>query len=140
MVLKFTPAETKLLDRTADALTAWLGKPVVGEIVAEPDAGFEWALFAAPLMPDADIEDRPHVQVGGPEARFLGSHGGLDLSGGPLLDCEFLWAVQLSDRDGARFVKVNPDGEETTWSDQLTDLLPFGLDDVPAPPDEDEDD
>ncbi|MFC4297012.1 hypothetical protein ACFO0J_03025 [Castellaniella hirudinis] len=138
--LAFTPAEADLLGRTADALCAYLGKPVIAEIVAEPDEGYEWALFALPLGPKDEEGDAPRVQAGGPGARFLGNCGGLDLSDGQAVDCEFLWAVQLSDLEGVRYIKVDAHGEEVAWTDTLTDLLPFDLHEAEAPPDEDEDD
>ncbi|WP_276809703.1 hypothetical protein [Castellaniella defragrans] len=136
--LAFTPAEADLLGRTADALCAYLGKPVIAEIVAEPGEGYEWALFALPLAPDDANEDKPRVQAGGPGARFLGSSGGLDLSDGQPVDCEFLWAVQLSDLEGVRYIKVDAQGEEVAWTDTLTDLLPFDLREAEAPEDEGE--
>lgn len=140
-LLSFTADELALLARTADALCAYLGKPVVAEIVPEPEEGFEWALFAIPLDPrDAD-EDVAHVQVGGAGARVLGSQGGLSFADGQPLDCKFLWAIQCSDQEGARFVKIDPQGEEVAWADTLSELLPFGLDEEPqAEPGAPEDD
>jgi hypothetical protein len=138
--LAFTPDETALLGRTADALCAYLGKPVIAEIVAEPKEGFEWVLFAIPLDPSDADEDIAHVQAGGPDARILGSQGGLNFSSGNSLDCKFLWAIQLSDQKDARFVKVDAQGEEVGWSETLQDLLPFGLGDEPAPELDDLDD
>ncbi|CAM5779952.1 hypothetical protein [Castellaniella caeni] len=136
--LSFTAAEAQLLGRTADALCAYMGKPVIAEVVAEPDEGFEWALFALPLNPGDEAEDKPHVQVGGPGARFLGNCGGLDLSDGQPIDCEFLWAIQLSDLDSCRYIKVDADGEEVGWTDELSELLPFQLSETEQPDDEDD--
>ncbi len=145
--LALTPAEADLLGRTADALCAYLGKPVIAEIVAEPDEGYEWALFALPLGPKDEDGDKPRVQAGGAGARLLGNCGGLDLSDGQAVDCEFLWAIQLSSLEGVRYIKVDTQGEEVAWTDTLTDLLPFDLHDAAASPDdesadedEDEDD
>ncbi|WP_424649002.1 hypothetical protein [Castellaniella sp.] len=137
--LAFTPAEADLLGRTADALCAYLGRPVIAEIVSETGDGYEWALFALPLAPQDDDEDKPRVQAGGPGARFLGNCGGLDLSDGQAVDCEFLWAIQLSDLEGVRYIKVDAQGEEVAWTDALTDLLPFDLQDAQAPADDEED-
>ncbi|MGB6240875.1 MAG: hypothetical protein WBF69_00160 [Castellaniella sp.] len=137
-MLTFTAAEADLLGRTADALCAYMGKPVIAEIIAEPDEGFEWALFALPLSPDDDAQDRQHVQVGGPGARFLGNGGGLDLSDGQPVDCEFLWAIQLSELEGCRYIKVDAQGEEAGWSDELSELLPFELSETELPDDEDD--
>ncbi|TAN29716.1 MAG: hypothetical protein EPN31_05640 [Castellaniella sp.] len=138
--LAFTPDETALLGRTADALCAYLGKPVIAEVVAEPGEGFEWVLFAIPLDPADTDEDIAHVQAGGPDARILGSQGGLNFSDGTPLDCKFLWAIQLSDQKDARFVKVDAQGEEIGWSETLEELLPFGLGDEPAPEQDGRDD
>ncbi|WP_323016723.1 hypothetical protein [Castellaniella sp.] len=137
-MLTFTTAEADLLGRTADALCAYMGKPVIAEIITEPDEGFEWALFALPLGPNDEAEDLPHVQAGGPGARFLGNGGGLDLSDGQPVDCELLWAIQLSDLDGCRFIKVDAQGEEAGWSDELSELLPFELSEDHLPDDEDD--
>ncbi len=138
LTLTFTTAEAELLGRTADALCAYMGKPVIAEIVTEPDEGFEWALFAIPLAPEDEADDRTPVQTGGPGARFVGNCGGLDLTDGQILDCEFLWAIQLSDLEGARFVKVDASGEEAGWTDELAELLPFALSEVEVPDDEDD--
>ena len=138
-MLTFTAAEADLLGRTADALCAYMGRPVVAEIVPEAEEGYEWVLFALPLAPQDEDGDVPRIQVGGPGARFLGNSGGLDLSDGQPLDCEFLWAVQLSDLEGVRYIKVDAQGEEVAWTDTLTDLLPFDLQEADLPPDDDDD-
>ncbi|MGB3836619.1 hypothetical protein [Castellaniella sp.] len=137
-MLVFNSDETNLLGRTADALCAYMGKPVIAEIVAEPDEGFEWALFAIPLSPEEASKELAHVQVGGPGARFAGNCGGLDLSDGQSLDCELLWAIQLSNITGNRYIKVDANGEETGWSDDLAELLPFQLSEPQLPDDEDD--
>ncbi|WP_322999334.1 hypothetical protein [Castellaniella sp.] len=137
-MLTFTAAEADLLGRTADALCAYMGKPVIAEIVTEPEEGFEWALFALPLSPGEETDGRQHVQAGGPGARFLGNGGGLDLSDGQPIDCEFLWAIQLSELEGCRYIKVDGQGEEAGWSDTLSELLPFELTETELPDDEDD--
>jgi hypothetical protein len=136
--LAFTPAEADLLGRTADALCAYMGRPVIAEIVPEPEEGYEWVLFALPLAPQDEDGDVPRIQAGGPGARFVGNCGGLDLSDGQPVDCEFLWAVQLSDLEGVRYIKVDAQGEEVAWTDTLTDLLPFDLQETGLPPDDDD--
>uniref|UniRef100_UPI00333E45E6 hypothetical protein n=1 Tax=Castellaniella defragrans TaxID=75697 RepID=UPI00333E45E6 len=136
--LKFTAIEADLLGRTADALCAYLGKPIIAEIVIETAEGFEWALFASPLAPGEDTTDRCVVQAGGPGARFVGGLGGLTLADDQPLECEFLWAIELSDQEGSRFIKVDSDGEVVTWTDDLLDILPFILDE--AQPEGDEED
>lgn len=137
MPLSFTQKDTDLLGRTADALCAYMGKPIIAEIIAEPDAGFEWVLFALPLAPD-DKNECSRVQAGGPGARFVGNNGGLDLADGQAVDCEFLWAIQLSELEGCRYTKVDASGEETGWSDDLAELLPFQLIDNELPDDQDD--
>src|SRR5690554_5180477 len=98
--LRFTQAEIDLLGRTADAMSAWMGKPVLAQIVDAFETGFEWVLFAVPLLPDQDVIELTVVQVGGPEARIIGNKGGLQIAEGDVYDCEYLWAVQLSDMQG----------------------------------------
>lgn len=140
--LVFTAEELDLLGRTADSLSAYMGKPVLAEVVDASETGFEWAIFAIPLD-IADDTDKVIVQVGGAGARILGNQGGLEL-GDDIYDCEYLWAIQLSDLEGVRFIKVDQDGEEVAWSDDLHSILPFELSDAPLPDidedDEDEDD
>lgn len=137
-LLSFTPDEILRLGHTADALCAYLGKPVVAEIVAEPDEGFEWVLFAIPLGPQDTNEEIVHVQVGGPGARVLGSQGGLNFRDGRPLDCQLLWAIQLSAEVDSRFIKVDAHGDEAGWSDELGELLPFGLEEDAARADEED--
>lgn len=132
--LTFDQAEADLLGRTADALSAWMGKPVLGEIVNARETGFEWALFAVPLQPGQDAEGMTVVQVGGPEARLVGNRGGLPRTA-EAYQCEFLWAVQLSAIPGVRYIKVDHQGEEIAWTDHLKEILPFDLSDPPEPDD-----
>lgn len=149
MTLRFTAAEADLLGRTADALSAYTGKPIIAEIVHNDEDGYEWALFARPLTPEETADDTPTVRAGGPGARFLGNLGGLSLDHDDPLECELLWAIQLSDLEGVRYIKVDGNGEEVAWTDVLTDILPFALGDAPIDdpddeydfdPDDDEDD
>ncbi|HLR13576.1 MAG TPA: hypothetical protein VK104_08185 [Burkholderiaceae bacterium] len=132
--LVFDKSETDLLGRTADALSAWMGKPVLGEIVSARETGFEWALFAIPLQPGQSADDMTVVQVGGQHARLVGNRGGLPATA-DTYQCEFLWAVQLSDVPGVRFIKVDSQGEEIAWTDNLNEILPFDLTEPPPPDD-----
>lgn len=138
--LVFTADELDMLGRTADALSAYMGKPVLAEVIDPEETGFEWVLFAIPLDVSDDAENITIVQVGGQGSRVLGNAGGLDMSEGDVFDCEYLWAIQLSDLEGVRFIKVDHEGEETGWSDDLRDLLPFVIADHPVPDDDDEGD
>lgn len=141
--LTFTEEEIDYLGRTADALSAYLGKPVLAEVIDGEETGFEWVVFGIPL----DVADNPEehviVAIGGKDARIIGNKGGIDFNDGDIYDCEYLWAIQLSDLEGVRFIKVDHEGEETAWSDDIGSILPFELSDEPLSDlsdDEDEDD
>src|SRR5690606_15872952 len=137
--LVFTTAELDMLGRTADALSAYMGKPVLAEVVDADETGFEWVLFAVPLETGEDARELVTVQVGGPGARIIGHKGGLRIADGDVYQCKYLWAIQLSDLEGVRFIKVDEEGDEVAWSDDLTSMLPFALNSEPAPPDDDSD-
>lgn len=57
-----------------------------------------------------------------------------------LYDCVFLWAIQISDEEGARFVKLDQEGDVADVSDDLAELLPFGFTEAELPDDDEEDD
>lgn len=138
---RFSPQELDMLAKTADALSAYMGKPVLAEVL-QNEEGTEWVTFGIPVAQDAaDNDDQPHVQLGGAQARLLGNRGGLDPADHDSYDCLYLWAVQITLTEGERFVKLDQSGDEAAWSDDLTDVLPFALSEEPLPdPDEDEDD
>jgi hypothetical protein len=138
--LTFTADELDLLGRTADALSAYMGKPVLAEVIDADETGFEWVIFAVPLDIQDDPADAVLVQVGGPGAKILGNQGGLDLVDGEVYECEYLWSIQLSDLEGVRFIKVDTEGEEIAWTANLPDILPFAMSDTPLPDDDDTDD
>lgn len=127
--LVFTANEIDLIGRTADALSAYMGKPVLAEIISADETGFEWAIFAVPLDTEDDPKELVVVQIGGENARIVGNQGGLVIADGDIYECEYLWAIQLSDLEGVRFIKVDQEGEEIAWSDNLHDVLPFVLSD-----------
>lgn len=129
--LIFTADEIDLLGRTADALSAYMGKPVLGQIMDATETGFEWAVFAVPLQPEDQLDDFTTVEIGGSGARLLGNKGGLDIADNEIYDCEYLWAVQLCDLEGVRFIKVDQEGDEVAWTDNLQDILPFAIVDEP---------
>lgn len=129
-----------MLAKTADALSAYLGKLVLAEVMTSDD-GTEWVSFGTPVEQDAKDDKQPHVQLGGPNARLLGNRGGLEPSDNETYDCLYLWAVQITQTEGERFIKFDQHGEETAWSDDLADMLPFALTDEPlADEDEEEED
>jgi len=127
--LRFTAPELALLAKTADALTAYLGKPILAE-VGVSEAGHEWVAFARPLeTADNTDEEDIHMQMGGPGTRWVGSTGGLNPGEDEVYDCLYLWAIQLTPDPGERFVKLDHAGDEYGSSDALEDLLPFTFSD-----------
>ena len=139
--LRFTQAELDMLAKTADALTAYLGRPVLAEVDTDED-GAQWVTFGSTLDEkdrSAADEDRLHVQLGGKDALLLGQRGGLPESA-DAYDCLYLLAIQLSANQGERFVKIDSDGEESAWSDELAEVLPFSLEEEELPPLEDDED
>lgn len=141
--LTFTDEELDYLGRTADALSAYLGKPVLAEVIDADETGFEWVVFGIPLDVGDTADDHVIVAIGGQNARIIGNRGGIDIKDGDIYDCEYLWAIQLSDLEGVRFIKVDHDGEEVAWSDDIGGILPFELSDEPVSDiddDNDEDD
>ncbi|CAJ50410.1 hypothetical protein [Bordetella avium] len=141
---RFSETELDMLAKTADALSAYLGQPVLAE-VAQSEEGMEWVAFGVALDDDAEEGDkRPHVQMGGQGARILGGRGGLPDTASQAYDCLYLWAIQLSLVEGERFIKLDQDGEECAWSDTLSDVLPFDLnetaDDISDDDDEEDED
>ena len=136
--LLFTADELDLIGRTADALSAYMGKPVLAEVIDAEETGFEWVIFAVPLDVEDNPEDMVVVQIGGAGARIIGNQGGLVIADDDVFDCEYLWAIQLSDLEGIRFIKVDQDGEEIAWSENLRDVLPFVMADEPVSDDDDD--
>lgn len=126
-VTHFSTSELDMLAKTADALSAYLGKPVLAEVILG-DEGTEWVTFGVPLDEGAEAdEEQTHVQMGGAGSRLLGNRGGLPHADDDTYDCLYLWAVQISLNEGERFIKLDHDGEESAWSDTLEDVLPFAL-------------
>lgn len=135
----FSATELDMLAKTADALSAYLGKPVLAEVVLAEE-GTEWVTYGVPIDENAEPdEDQTHVQLGGPGARLLGNRGGLPQTGDDTYDCLYLWAIQISLNEGERFIKLDHDGEESAWSDNLEDVLPFALTEEPLPDPDEED-
>jgi hypothetical protein len=129
--LRFTEQELSMLGKTADGLSAYMGKSVLAEIGMDEDA--EWVIFAIPLgVDDTPDEKATHVQMGGPGARFVGNRGGLDLDT-EVYDCQYLWAVQITDDPEARFVRLDQNGDEFDYAMDLAELLPFDLTDEALP-------
>lgn len=144
---RFESAELDMLAKTADALSAYLGKPVLAEVGAGDD-GMEWVTFGVPLDAAAaqgsdkadDAGTAVEVQMGGPGARLLGNRGGLSGTEETAYACLYLWGIQISAVEGERFVKLDQEGEASAWSDSLADLLPFALSDEDVGDDDDDDD
>lgn len=128
--LEFTREEIELIGHTADALSAYMGKPVIAEIMDADDTGAEWVAFGIPFGIDEEIDEDATVaiQLGGPGARFAGNRGGLDDD--EIYSCDCLWIIQLSDDDSGRYVKIDPLTQEFVASDILSELLPFDVNDA----------
>jgi hypothetical protein len=131
LILRFTEQELVMLGKTADGLSAYMGKSVVAEVGLDDDA--EWVIFAIPLgVDEKPDENAMHVQMGGPGARFVGGRGGLDLDN-EVYDCQYLWSIQITDDPEARFVRLDQNGDEFDFSNELAELLPFELSDEELP-------
>ncbi len=149
----FSESELELLAKTADALSAYSGKPVMAETGATD--GVAWVVFGVPLASDADEttdgdedqqdreteettetdDDAVVWQMGGPGTEWVGNAGGLCPAPDDVYECRLLWAIQITGIEGERFIKLDEHSEVVAWSDHLADLLPFEID-----PDEDFDD
>lgn len=132
----FSEAEIELLAKTADALSAWSGKPVMAETGVTD--GVTWVVFGVPLGTDDDDQDEQDAarwQMGGPGTEWIGNAGGIAPAPDEVYECRLLWAIQVTDVEGERFIKLDDQGEVVAWSDELMELLPFAID-----PDEDLDD
>jgi hypothetical protein len=138
-LLVFTQEEIDLIGRTADAMSAYMGKPVLAEIMDADDTGAEWVAFGVPLGVDEDIDEDSSViiQLGGRGARYAGNRGGMAVDD-DAYSCECLWIIQLSDDDEGRYLKVDPLSQEYAASNDLAELLPFAVIDEPLPTDEDD--
>ena len=128
--LEFTREELELIGHTADAMSAYMGKPVLAEIMSADDTGAEWVAFGIPLDMNEEVDEDSMVviQLGGPGAHIAGNRGGLG-DDDDIYDCECLWIIQLSDEAGARYVKVDPLNQEYENSNDLRELLPFNVND-----------
>lgn len=122
----FTPSDLELLTKTADALSAYTGKPVMAEV--GQTEGVAWVVFGVPLATDDDEEDTVVWQMGGADVRLLGNAGGLAPAPDAVYACRLLWAIQLTPNAGERYIKLDEHGAVVGWSDQLVDLLPFDID------------
>lgn len=124
----FSPEELELLAKTADALSAYLGKPVLAEIDTTEE-GYEWIAFSSPLEVNQEIDQEAVLMtMGGPSARLIGSSALLEDFNQVVYECEFLWGIQIGEPP-LRFTRIDHQGDEVDWSEDLAMLLPFGLDD-----------
>lgn len=127
--LTFSKEELDLLIKTVDALSAYMGKPVLAEIDTSED-GYEWIAFGVPLDTQEEPEaDTVIMQMGGPSARLIGQTASLDDFAQVVYDCEFLWGIQITDDEFLRYVRIDHEGDEVEWSEELSTLLPFGMQD-----------
>ncbi|WP_298052099.1 hypothetical protein [uncultured Paenalcaligenes sp.] len=136
--LLFSTEDIELLARTADALSSYLGKPVLVEVVSAAETGFEWAVFAIPLDINEDDSDIPVVQIGGANTRLLGSQGGVQVNENETYTCRLMWAIQRTEDEDVNYIKINHEGDENGWGETLQDVLPFDLSSDPLADDEDD--
>lgn len=136
--LLFSTEDIELLARTADALSSYLGKPVLVEVVSAAETGFEWAVFAIPLDINEDDSDIPVVQIGGANTRLLGSQGGVQVNENETYTCRLMWAIQRAEDEDVNYIKINHEGDENGWGETLQDVLPFDLSSDPLADDEDD--
>lgn len=136
--LLFSTEDIELLARTADALSSYLGKPVLVEVVSAAETGFEWAVFAIPLDINEDDSDIPVVQIGGANTRLLGSQGGVQVNENETYTCRLMWAIQRTEDEDVNYIKINHEGDENGWGGTLQDVLPFDLSSDPLADDEDD--
>src|SRR5699024_773913 len=126
--LTFSIADIELLARTADALSAYIGKPVLAEIMDAEETGYEWIAFAIPLVINEDDTNIPVIQIGGANARLIGSQGGVHVNANETYSCRVLWAIQCADIDPIRYIKADVVGDDIGWAGEFIELLPFDLD------------
>ena len=48
-----------------------------------------------------------------------------------------MWAVQRTDLDPVKYIKINHEGEENAWGETLQEILPFDLSSDPLADDDD---
>jgi len=143
----FSAAERAMLGKTADALSAYLGAAVLAEIGTTD--GVQWVIFGRALGEDDAVpDDAVRVQLGGMGSDVLGQKGGLATDQQPF-DCTFLWAIEVTEDETERFIRLDSAGEIFDSANQLADLLPFSLqeptdadadDDADVDADDDDDD
>jgi len=134
----FSAAERAMLGKTADALSAYLGAAVLAEIGTTD--GVQWVIFGRALGEQDDVpDDAVRVQLGGVGSDVLGQKGGL-ATDQQSFDCTFLWAIEVTDDEIERFIRLDSAGEIFDSANQLTDLLPFSLEEPVVADEGDEDD
>src|SRR5699024_7719185 len=89
--------------------------------------------FAIPLDINEDDTNIPVIQIGGANARLIGSQGGVHVNANETYSCRFLWAIQCADICPIRYIKVNQEGDEIGWAEKLIVLFPFYFDDDQEP-------
>ncbi len=136
----FSDADLLLLERTADALTAYSGHPVMAETGSTD--GVSWAAFAVPLGKEESLLDDEVIwRMGGEHTRALGNAGGLAPHPDEVFECRLLFVIQVAPEPEARYLKLDSQGEVVAWSESLATLLPFAVsadDDAPWPDETDD--
>jgi hypothetical protein len=131
----FSASERTMLGKTADALSAYLGAAVLAEIGTTD--GVQWVIFGRALGEQDEIpDDAVRVQLGGMGSDVLGQKGGL-ATDQQSFDCTFLWAIEVTDDEAERFIRLDSAGEVFDSASQLADLLPFSLEEPVIAEDDD---
>ncbi|NEN76583.1 hypothetical protein F9B74_09730 [Pelistega sp. NLN82] len=125
----FTKEDIELLSKTVEALSAYMGKPVLAEIDVTEE-GYEWIAFGTPLEVNQDVDPEAVImQMGGPSARLIGASALLEDFNRSIYNCEFLWGIQVGEPP-LTYTRIDYHGEEVDWSDDISLLLPFGMTDT----------
>lgn len=140
-MMNFLPPDIEQLEKTADALSVYMGKLVLAEIGKTED-GYEWIAFGTPLENNDEPDSNTVImQMGGSSARLIGGSAFLEDFNRHVYQCKFLWGIQIGEPP-LRFTRIDAMGDEVDYSDTITDLLPFSINDneLLATPDNTEED
>lgn len=135
---KFSSTEVILLEKACDSLSGELGKVVLAEI-DETEEGYEWVAFAIPLETTDNPDEYDAVmQIGGPNARLIGSSSlNKEFTESPYA-ATFIAGIQIGEPP-LRFTRIDASGDEVDWSNDLEGLLPYDFVVAMTPSAEDDD-
>lgn len=136
---KFSSNDLRLLEKACDALSGELVKVVLAEI-DETEEGYEWVAFAIPLETTDNPDEYDTVmQIGGPDARLIGSSSfNKEFTESPYA-AAFISGIQIGEPP-FRYTRIDASGDEVDWSNDLDGLLPYDFIVAMTPPSDEEDD